>query len=282
MKARITIVISLLLFLAACIEPDYNVENYVSEIVVDGWIEPGKYAQVLLTLSVPYFSDVDSISLRSYALTKAKVTLKSDSKTEVLTLKPNEDYFPPYYYISTEIKGEVGKTYELFVSYQGETAYASTTIPEPVQLDSTWFALDEDKDSLGYVWIKFVDNPEIKNYYRTLTQINGVDSKYIANYLPNFNDEYFNGQKIEVSLYKGNKTTTDKTDEIFYNLGDTILLKFCAIDKSAYDFWYSFQKESLNAGNPFASTNARVKSNVTNGLGIWCGYGSSYYQIIAQ
>ena len=267
---------------SGCVEPNFEVENYESEIVVDGWIEQGKFCQVLLTLSAPYFSVIDSISLRNYALTKAKVTLSDGEKSEILTLKPNSDYFPPYLYISTEMKGEVGKTYKLTVEYIGVTAYATTTIPNLVKLDSVWFALDTDKDSLGFIWVKFTDNVVTKDYYRTLTKIEHVDTRYIPNYISNFNDEYFNGQKIEVSLYKGNKSSIDKKDEFWYSLGDTISLKFCTIDKPSYDFWFSFQNEIMSTGNPFASTNARVKSNVTNGLGVWCGYGSTYYQIIAK
>lgn len=283
MKLFKTIIILVIaLQITACVETDFEFDNYQSEIVVDGWIEPDRYAQVFLTLSVPYFSEVDSVSLRNYALTKAKVTLISDTETEILTLKPNEDYFPPYYYSSTQIKGEVGKTYQLLVEYMGKTATATTSIPEPVQLDNTWFALEPGEDSLGFIYLKFTDNSNQKDYYRTLTQIKNTDAKYIANYLPNFNDQFFNGQNVEVALYKGNKTSTDKTDEIYYTLGDTIFLKFCTVDKQAYDFWYSFQKESMSAGNPFASTNARVASNITNGLGVWCGYGASYYQIIAR
>ena len=279
---RIGVFLLTTVMFAACVEPNYLVDDYESEIVIDGWIEQGKFCQVLLTLSAPYFSEIDSISLRDYALTRAKVTLNNGEKNEVLTLKPNSDYFPPYLYISTSIKGEVGLTYTLTVEYAGKTSYAVTTIPEPVKLDSTWFALDKEQDSLGFIWVKFTDSVTTKNYYRTLTQIRNVDSRYIPTYFPNFNDEYFNGQKIEVSLYKGNKSSIDNKDEFHYTLGDTILLKFCSVDKPSYDFWYTFQKELLNTGNPFASTNARVKSNVTNGLGVWCGYGSSYYQIIAK
>lgn len=273
----------LLLFLTqGCVEPTVETANYNSEVVVDGWIEPGKYCQVLLTLSAPYFADIDSVSLRNYALTKAKVTVSNGAHSEILTLKPNEAYFPPYLYISTKIKGEVGKNYDITVEYGGRTTYATTTIPEPVKLDSAWFALDEESDSLGFVWLKFMDDATKKNYYRTLTQIKNVDNKYIPNYFPNFNDEFFNGQRIEVSLYKGNSNSIDKIDDFHYKIGDTISLKFCTVDKASFVFWNSFQKEILNTGNPFASTNARVTSNVSNGLGVWCGYGSSYYRIIAK
>ncbi len=285
MKSILPIVVMMILgaeWLPSCVEPDLELENYESKIVIDGWIEQGKFAQVLLTLSAPYFSEIDSISLRDYALTRAKVSLSDGERSEVLTLKPNNAYFPPYIYFGTSIKGEIGKTYTLTVEYEGVAAMATTTIPEPVQLDSVWFALEPGKDSLGLVWLHFTDAADEKNYYRTLTQIKNVDSKYIPTYFPNFNDEYFNGQEINISLYKGNKTSTNKEDELFFRLGDTIMLKATAIDKASYDFWFTFQKEIINTGNPFASTYARVKTNVTNGLGVWCGYGSTYYQVIAR
>ncbi len=272
----------ILVILGSCIEPDFVVDDYQSQIVVDGWIEQGKFPQVLLTLSAPYFSEIDSVSLRNYSLTRAKVTISDGEITEVLTLKPNDAYFPPYMYVGTSLKGAIGKSYTLTVEYAGITAVATTTIPEPVKIDSLWFARDEGKDSMGFIWIQFTDKPQQKNYYRTLTQIKNSDSKYIPNYFPNWNDDYFDGQKVKISLFRGNKASTDKTDQIYYLVGDTISLKFTAIDKASYDFWSSFQKEIVNTGNPFASTNARVKSNIINGLGIWCGYGSSYYQVIAR
>lgn len=280
-KINNILAILILTTLIACIETNFEVENYESEVVIDGWIEQDKYCQVLLSLSAPYFSDIDSTSLLEYRLTRAKVTLDNGDKSEILTLKPNSSYFPPYMYVSTEIKGETGKTYTLTVEYSGNTSIATTTIPEPVKLDSTWFELEPNKDSTGYLWVKFTDNAATKDYYRTLTKIRGVNNRYIPNHLANFNDNYFNGQKIIFSLYKGNNAV-DKMDDFYYRLGDTILLKFTTINKDSYNFWHSFQKETINTGNPFASSNARVSSNVTNGLGIWCGYGATYYQVIAK
>jgi hypothetical protein len=283
-KIKWLIIISLIAFfgIQACDDGTIEIEDYQSEVVVDGWIEPNKNCEVLLTLSAPYFSTIDSSNLGDYALTRAKVTLIGEDDQEILTLKPNTNYFPPYIYKSTRMKGEAGKNYDIVVEYGGQKITATTTIPLPIELDSTWFALEQEKDSLGLIWVKFTDNGEVKNYYRTLTQVMGEDKKFIATYFPNFNDEFFNGKPVEASLLRGNNSNTNKKDSIYFTKGDTIMLKFCTIDKNSFDFWISFQKEIANAGNPFASTNARVKSNVNNGLGIWCGYGASYYQIIAQ
>ena len=45
------------------------------KIVIDGWIEQNKKATVFLTANAPYFSSIDSASLRSLVLTRAKVTM---------------------------------------------------------------------------------------------------------------------------------------------------------------------------------------------------------------
>jgi hypothetical protein len=280
---RLVISTCLLLFvLVSCREPDFEVDNYSSKIVVDGWIEQGRYPEVLLTLSVPYFSEVDSASLRKYVLTTATVTVDDGTSSEILTMVKNTDYFPPYMYKGTRIKGEVGKTYNLKVEYGGRTITSSTTIPALSTLTSAYFKLNADSDSLGLVYIKFTDDINRVNYYRTLTQRKNIESKYVANYVSNYRDLYFNGLEIEWALYRGNETNLDKQDDIYYRLGDTINLKFCSVDKATYDFWYSFQQEMINTSNPFAASNARVKTNIQNGLGVWCGYGAVYYRIIAK
>jgi len=266
----------------SCIKTDFNIDDYESQIVVDGWIENDKYAKVLLTRSAAYFSDIDSISIRGYVLTRAKVELTDGKKSETLTLKPNDSYFPPYIYEGSEIKGEIGKTYYIKVTYGGREVSAQTTIPTPVILDEAHFQLNDDSDQLGYLSVNFSDDANTKNYYRTLAKIKSKDSKYLASYIANFTDDYFNGQQVNISIYKGNKTSINNTNNKYFILGDTISLMFTTIDHAAYDFWTTFSREALNTGNPFASTNLRVKTNIKNGLGIWCGYGSSYYQIIAK
>lgn len=277
-----TIAAFLLLILFSCTENEFALPYYESEIVIDGWMEQGQPAKVLLTLSTPYFSEIDSTNIKDFVLTRAKVTVSDGTTKEILTLKKNDNYFPPYYYEGNTLKGIAGQKYQIKVEYGGVTSRAETTIPNPVKLDKVWFELEANNDSLGFLWIDFVDDINTQDYYRSLTKVIGEDKRYIATYFANFKDEYFNGEKITVSLYKGNKNSIDRKDEIHFRLGDTINLKFCTVDEQSFHFWNSFQKEIFNTGNPFASTNARVKSNVTNGLGVWCGYGAIYYQIIAK
>lgn len=278
----IPITLIFIVIITGCVPYDYNFEDYKNKVVIDGWIENGKFPIVLLSSSAGYFSEVDSNTIRNYVITSARVEVSDGENSEVLTLKPNDAYFPPYLYQGTEIKGEVGKTYSIKVNYNGQEITAETSIPKPVTLDSVYFKLDAPHDSLGFIWVKFTDNPDEKNYYRTLTRIQSKEEIYYATYIPNFNDNYFNGQAIEVALYQGNKSSLQLQDQIHFQLGDTVSLKFTSIDKASYNFWNTFNREVINAGNPFAAANSRVISNVNGGLGIWCGYGANYYRIIAK
>lgn len=83
---------------------DLEIPYHESVVVVEGWIEQNSYPQVMLSLSIPYFGSIDSNSLLDYALTVARVTISTDNDSEILTLRPNADYFPPYVYLWHQIK----------------------------------------------------------------------------------------------------------------------------------------------------------------------------------
>ncbi len=250
------------------------------KIVIDGWIDHGQFAKVLLTRNSPYFSIIDSASIRALVLTWAKVTVDDGENSEILTLRRNDDYFPPYIFEGNEIIGDTGKIYKITAEYGGKTAWAFTTIPSKVKLDTTYFKLEPNSDSLGSINIEFTDPPETKNYYRILTKRIGKDRRYNSLMVMSIDDIFFSGQKAELSLSRGPESFFLSEGNKYFKLGDSVSIKFCTIDKYHFDFWNSFQEEYLNARNPFASSLSEIKSNVQgDGLGIWGGYGASYYNL---
>ncbi len=255
-----------------------------SKIVVEGWVEHDGYPNVILTRSAPYFSSIDSASLRDYVVTRAKVTVISGDQYEVLTLKPNDAYFPPYVYFGSELRGEVHGTYHLKVEFDDSenNVFATTSIPALTEPDSVWFQLEPGSDSLGRIWIKLSDNPHENNYYRLLTRSKGKDKRYVASFKSAFSDKLFNGESIVQGFGRGLSDLLDFTQDNLFRLGDTISVKFCSLDKEHYEFWNTYQNEILLSANPFSASNARVKSNIENGLGVWGGYAASYYTIIAK
>ena len=266
----------------SCDDFEIDLPDYESRIVVDGWIEQDQYPEVLLSLSAKYFSEIDSVSLRDLVVTRAKVTVSCDGIEDILTLKPNREYFPPYVYQGTVIKGEAGKTYNLEVVYAGNVLTASTTIPKVTYLDSVWFELDQNEDSLGFLWARFTDDINTKNYYRLLTKRKNIDTKFVPTFISNYDDKLFDGESMEFAIYKGRANPLEDRDDIHYSLGDTVILKACTIDEQTYDFWISVEQEIFNAGNPLASSNADLVTNINGGIGLWGGYAVSKYQVVAK
>jgi hypothetical protein len=255
-----------------------NLPDPDDKIVIDGWIESGQFAKVLLTRNSPYFSSIDSASIRALVLTWAKVTVTDGEKSEILILRRNDNYFPPYIFEGNEIIGDTGKIYTITAEYGGKTAWACTTIPHEVKLDTVFFKSEANNDSLGIIYLEFTDPPEIKNYYRILTKRIGKDRRYYSSLIMGIDDIFFSGKKFGFSMSRGPESFLSSGGNEYFKLGDSVSIKFCTIDKAHYDFWNSFQDEVLNTGNPFASSLSQIKTNVQgDGLGIWGGYGASYY-----
>jgi hypothetical protein len=265
-------------------DPDADIEipTIKKKIVVDGWIEQGNFAYVVLTYNTSYFSNLDSMTFRALIATRAKVTISCDSVSEILTLKRDTDFFPPYVYRTLKIKGEIGKTYSLLIEDESDTISAYTTIKKPVILDSIWFELLENNDTMGTIKGIFQDNKDEQNFYKTFFKFNKRSKRYFPTLFSNFEDTYFNGERFTFSLKRGPKTYLKPMETVYFKKGDTIFIKVASIEKQCYEFWRSYEDEVLNSGNPFAGNFNKIVSNTDNGLGIWCGYGSSLYRVIAK
>jgi len=266
----------------SCSDDILSIDEYNTSIVVDGFIYQNAPARVNLTYSIPYFTELDSTDLQNYVITSAKVTVSDGEAEEVLTLYKDADVFPPYYYKGNKLKGEINKEYTITVSYHGQTLTASTTIPEPVSIDSIWFKSEANNDSLGALIIQFNDDNDETNYYRITSKILTKDTRFVSTRIPNLDDELFNGQTVNYPVYRGSSSYSNLSEDLYYQLGDTLTLRFETMDKASFEFWKSFQNEVSNSANPIASTNASVKSNITNGLGVWCGYGRTTCDFIIK
>jgi hypothetical protein len=246
------------------------------KIVVDGWIENSEQAKVFLTSNSPYFSSIDSASWRDIVLSRAKVTLDDGEKSEVLILRKDARFFPPFYYAGNEIFGEKGKTYTLTAEYGGKSVYSQTTIPDPVFIDTCYLELVEHEDTLGYVVMEFSDPPDEKNYYRIYTKRVGLDEKFIPGFISAMDDRHFSGDKMTINIFRAPKSQFSSHDDSYFRPWETIVVKLSTMDKASFEFWSSYQDEMFNTGNPFASSLSDVHSNITgDGLGIWSGYGST-------
>jgi len=277
MMKYICIICILVLFIYSCKKQAYH-----PQIVVDGWIEEDSCPVVYLTSTTQFESVIDSSTYYDVVKADAKITVWIDAvDSEVLFLTRDANHFPPHYYRGLSLKGKVGKTYHLQVILDNDTITSQTTIPPLVKLDTLYFKRDAC-DTLGYIWIGFNDPVDQTNYYRAFTCNPTNQKHYVATHLSVVDDALFNGKHIEFPLYQGFNSNTNKRVDYRYHANDTILVKFCTMDKASNDFWQNFEHEIINAGNPFGAEGKNLTSNVVGGIGIWCGYGASYYTIITK
>ena len=76
---------------------DYDVQSR-QDIVVEGWIENGGFAQVMLSRTIGLEEQFDSLSVIDSAIRWAKVTVSDGEQTEVLTGRLDRDQIPPFIY----------------------------------------------------------------------------------------------------------------------------------------------------------------------------------------
>jgi hypothetical protein len=267
-----------------------DLPNAESKIVVEGYVYQDTFPYVFLTKSAPFFSTLDSAQLQQYVVKGAKVIINNGTITDTMY---EYQYGQATVYFSLAMKGEVGKTYTLRVEAEGQVLTSTTSIPQPVPLDSLWWKVDGQKDSLGFVWAHLTDPATVGNNYRWFAQrINHYpdgeikDETFIAPNGSTFQDKFFNGRGIDFPYNRGELPNSTKEDDNndergYFKRGDTVVVRFTTIDKANFEFWRSEETQVQNNGNPFANA-APIPTNISGGLGIWGGYGVSIDTVIAK
>ena len=281
------IIIAFLAILFSCTkEITVDVPLPEEKIVIEGWIEQGKPATVVITKNSPYFDTVNINTLIEMFIKDAKVTISDGTNSEELVYTQNGFAWPLVYYKGSTLLGEIGKTYSIKVEANGKTLTAETNITHAPVLDSLWFKLDANQDSLGYAWLRFTDPGNETNYYRLFTKRLGKDADFIPNYGSVSDDKYFNGLTFDFNIFRGELSYSNpdiNRDEMgYFKLGDTIVMRVCSINKEHYNFWRAAEQAILTGSNPFVSPASIPTNIIGGGLGIWGGYGATYDTVIAK
>jgi hypothetical protein len=281
MKVKSYIVL-LAVLLAACSTPiELEQGEYEEQVVVDGAIESGAFAEVYLTMSSPFLTDYDSASIVATFLKYGKVTLTcSNGDSEVLTTYKETSFFPPFVYRSTRMKGIVGCTYDLKVEVRGRVITASTTIPEPPDAKSV--RMEVLSDTSGYLRLAVQPSLTEKTYLFVqvrsfLANENFHPAKLPVFMIPSGSDstEVYVFRSNEFNLYMKN------TDGLFYQhyvryeyaRTDTVVVKAASMDAKSYQVMKSLFADLSIQSNPFAFNTAGIQSNIVGGIGRWTGLG---------
>jgi hypothetical protein len=255
--------------------------EYQPKVVVEGWIENGTTATVILSWSASFSHKLDSAYLLNQIIRSAKVSVSDGEQTEFLILGIDKRYLPPYVYYGRKIIGKAGKSYSLKIEYRGETLTSETYIPEPVSLDSCRFLKANPSDLTGHVHIQFKNTST--EYYQVATRVLNMETAFTPCLFGNFSSSQFGkNETVSIQIHKGPILYPDVQFETFFITGYWIDIKFRTQSRASYDFWNSWQNEVLNAQNPVFPAYTNLKSNIQGGIGVWCGYGVSNYRIQAK
>ena len=250
-----------------------------SHLVLEGWIDSGGHPVVLLSESIPARNG--SISRKEMVQSIArwgKVSVSDGEQEVVLTGMADDRYMPPYIFTSSKITGVPGREYTVTADYKDFHATATTTIPEPVPLD-TLYTLPMS-DSLYSIMCGFTDPPQKGNYYRAFTKTTGIDRKYQPSTLAYMSDEVFDGY-AEMQI-----ASTERLNERLYELnikrGDEVSVKFCTCDRRTFLFWQNFEVMLGTNANATYYFDTDMYGGLQGALGYWAGYGASYYTITVE
>lgn len=284
----------LMIFLSSCEkEVQLDLGGGETKPVVDGFIENGQVPIVVLTKSLSYFSKVDLSTLEGAFIHDAVIRV-SDGSREVLLREYSLDTgfnSNKYYFYTVDtanpasfsFRGQTDKYYTLNIDWQGKRYTSTTKIPNVGPLDSIWAlppAIPPQKvPAAMLLYVRYTDPDTLGNNVRYFTRRNG------GIYLPGPNSVYedavVNATTFNLNLAAGTSQRNVFTDSTgFFFRGDTVTVRWCAIDRSVYDFWSTFEFAAGTVGNPF-STPTSVLTNIRGGaLGVWAGYGATYKTLV--
>lgn len=310
MRIRNLLALVLITFLLSCEESlTIDIPAGQEQLVVEGHIEQDAPPVVVLTRSMPVFAGSSPADIEASFVHGAQVEVSIAGKSYTLKEVPaaafwpglrrvvSEQYAIPenqltsnsnfifYVYTSDELRGEIGKSYQLQISHEGRVLTSSTTIPHLNPLQELFLQPHPDprQDSLFTLFYRYRDPDTLGNSVRYFTKRNS-EPFYPGYFTSVFNDELINGvQNLSFPLDRGEPRGRDVDLDTYsyFGKGDTITVRWAAIDLDHYRFWYTLENERNNNGSPIGSANT-TRSNINGGLGVWGGYGVTYHQIVVK
>lgn len=280
----------LLLGFSACqSEIEVDLPDYQSKLVVEGYIENGKPAMVMLSRSVPFFQHIDmNYIVNNVLVMDAVVTLtSSDGESEQLSFLPSADSPYMFAYMGN-IRGKENTRYDLKIEWKGQTYTSTTSILHTFDLDSIGFdqSMELLRDTMKTIRLLLTDDPVEANYYQFFVKVHGKrlhDRLWVSTLPVACDDATFSGLCFNFEILRANPSaflmpemTDEEKKEYFrmtYRPGDTVFVKYGLIDFDSYQFWNTGGNNAALGQNPFTNptpTASNIKGeNVT---GIWCGY----------
>lgn len=238
------------------IKPDTSESKIVIEGVITDQARPFK---VSISKTGSYFSSFE------YPKVSGASVVITDNIGNVTTLYETN---PGVYESTTAIQAISGRTYFLNVTVEGLSYTSSSTMPDPVAIDSIGYKKStSSEDTNEYTTFCYLyDDQKLGNNYRFNFYKNSEASEHHVL----GNDKFFNGNIIPVSF------GSQKLQK-----GDAATIEVYSMDKAAYDYFYTLNQITDGPGNNSAPDNPI--SNISNGaLGYFGAFAVHSKSIVIQ
>jgi hypothetical protein len=207
-----------------------------------------------------------------------------------LTLFKENDFFPPYVYKSTRLKGVIGYEYSLKVEYGGKILTASTTIPQAPQIHS--ISYKKHSEISGSLIIKYKPSDTSLTYHLFQTSQKRDNFKLSPTFYPLqmnksnmekiVENELFKGRINNISNTENSNSHTENSNSYidsiigprYYWVKDTVLVSVSSIDIQSFEVLNSTFFMLSNYDNPFAVSTPAM-TNIKGGIGRWTGLGTT-------
>jgi hypothetical protein len=263
MKARL-IFFSLIILLTSC-EDVIEIElNYMEpKLVIEGVItDSDSQCIIKLSKTADYFN-----KNTNPAVSNAVVTLTDNEGTTV-----NFSEVEPGIYSEESVQAKPDVNYTLTILSEGTKYEAKATIPQKVNIDSLTCKYNSESIfyEVGYViTCHFSDPGAFRNFYRLKTY-NIHDSTHARNSEDIYNDDMFNGNKVELPW----------SHDVFQQ-SDTVVVELYTLDAQTYEYYKTLFTISGSDEMSSITTPANPNSNIKNGaLGYFGAYTVSRDTII--
>ena len=257
-----TIILSLsilsLAFLTSCTEViEVDLNDSSPQLVVEASVTDAPFAQeIQLSQSGSYIQPGD------YPTVSDAMVRVQDGDGQWFDFSEVE----PGLYRNTDLKGNVGESYQLEILVEGETYEASSVLPSSVPMDSLSYELfegpgfgNQGPQQQYIVRVHFQDPVSDPTYLRFVALVNDT----LRNNILLYDDALTDGQEVAFPLLG---LDVDK--------GDKIQILAFSLDEANHLYFYTLSEVTGQAFGPSSSAPANPTTNLSNGCagvfwGLW-------------
>ena len=245
---KLTILIAIASLFASCkkeFDLDLNAQNK-NLLVVEGLITDQNEPQIIkLSRTVSYLKQE-----KPQAVENATVMVNVDNQAVPFTQKEPGSYYAPDGFI-----GQVGKTYNLTITVDGQVYKASSKMNPAQVMDAASTKTHEFNPDYFEIRLSFTDNPDKGDYILFKYARNGQMIDTLDKWTT-YNDRLTNGKSFEDILTFG---------DVEGSVGDDITVYSYSISKEYSDFIGAAEMATMEPMPFFPPPGAAITGNISNG-----------------